>query len=174
METTLVEKGNRELFCELIEQHRGIVLKVANTYCREHHDRDDLAQEIISQLWRAYPSYNQARKFSTWMYRIALNVAITNVRYHSRRPTEPLSEAHHSLTDDLSTAAETNHQVEKLYLFMDSLDSMNRALLLLYLQEHSHNEIAEILGISETNVSTKINRLKKRIKTEFTENHDGH
>lgn len=168
-----MDEEGRELFCELLERHRGIVLKVANTYCHERHDRDDMAQEIISQLWRAYPSYDPARKFSTWMYRIALNVAISQVRYRSRRPTEPLSEVHHNLAGDHSEIVETNHLVEQLYQFIDSLDSMNRALLLLYLQEHSQLEIAEILGISETNVSTKINRLKMRMKTEFTETQNG-
>lgn len=168
-----MDTDRRALFCDLIEQHRGIVLKVANTYCRARHDRDDLAQEIISQLWCAFPSYDPARRFSTWMYRIALNVAISQVRYRSRRPTVPLDETHHDLPGDDGVDFETSRRIELLYRFIDSLDRMNRALLLLYLEEKSQAEIAEILGISETNVSTKINRLKKRMKTEFMEAENG-
>lgn len=173
VETMVLDGERRDQFCELIERHRGIVLKVANTYCRDPHDRDDLAQEIISQLWCAFPGYDPARRFSTWMYRIALNVAISQLRYRSRRPVVPLDDAHYELPGDEDVDAETAQRVELLYRFIDSLDPMNRALLLLYLEEKSQAEIAEILGISETNVSTKISRLKQRMKTKFAEAGNG-
>lgn len=166
MEAIALDDERRQAFCQLIEEHRRIVLKVTNTYCRQQHDRDDLAQEIISQLWRAFPSWSPERPFSTWMYRIALNVAISQVRYRGRRPTVPLDPSHHEIADD-AASPEQDARVRELYRVIDSLDRMNRALLLLYMEEKSIREIADILGISETNVSTKISRLKVRLKSEL-------
>jgi RNA polymerase sigma factor (sigma-70 family) len=83
--TTLTGVDAEAQFAELLERHRGIVFKVAATYCRNPADREDVAQEIVTQLWRAFPTYDAARTFSTWMYRIALNVAISFVRTNSVR-----------------------------------------------------------------------------------------
>jgi RNA polymerase sigma-70 factor (ECF subfamily) len=152
-------------FHELLERHRKIVFKVANTYCRDAHDRADLAQEIAAQLWRSFPSYDGQRLFSTWMYRIALNVAI------SFRRSSGLRERHLvALDEDLHDAghsAQEDDSVQTLYRCIDRLDPLNRALLLLYLEERSQREIAEILGITETNVATKIGRLKQRLRDEM-------
>lgn len=171
MEAMTLDLERRQAFCALIDEHRRIVLKVANTYCRLRADREDLAQEIVSQLWCAFPSYDPARSFSTWMYRIALNVAISHVRHHVRRPTVPLDDSHHEIADDAGDDIEQEERAQALYRFIDGLDDMNRALLL-YLDDKSYREIAEIIGISETDVSTKINRLKNRMKTEFARNAD--
>ncbi|MCX4247954.1 RNA polymerase sigma factor [Paraliomyxa miuraensis] len=162
----------RQAFCALIEQHRRIVLKITHTYCRNQADREDLGQEIIGQLWRAFPSYDPARSFSTWMYRIALNVAISRMRYQVRRPTVPLGDAPHELADGADDALEHDQRVLALYRFIDALDEMNRALLLLYLEDHSNSDIADILGITATNVSTKLNRLKNRMKGAFGDDTD--
>jgi RNA polymerase sigma factor (sigma-70 family) len=157
--------GNaRQEFGELLERHRGIVFKVANTYSRHPDDRADLAQEIAAQLWRAYPSYDSSRSFSTWMYRIALNVAISFVREHGqrRRHAVAFDESLHDAADE--SDEESNHAMRVLQRFIATLEPLNRALLVLYLEERSQREIADILGISETNVSTKINRLKQRLR----------
>src|SRR3546814_20351390 len=97
---------DHQAFGELLQQHRGIVFKVANAYARSAEDRDDLAQEIAVQLWRAWPGYDPARRFSTWMYRIALNVALSFLRSHGhrRRHAVPLDEAVHDMADDRSAA----------------------------------------------------------------------
>jgi RNA polymerase sigma factor (sigma-70 family) len=154
-------------FGALIEQHRGIVLKVVSTYCRNPADRDDLAQEIAAQLWRSFRRFDPERTFSTWMYRIALNVAISFVRSRAirERHSVPLNEELHD-TADVGQDPGEDERVTVLYSFIDRLDALNRALLLLYLDERSYREIAEVLGISETNVATKINRLKKRLAEE--------
>lgn len=159
----------QERFGELLERHRGIVLKVANTYGFHAEDRADLVQEIAAQLWRAFPGYDAERPFSTWMYRIALNVAITHVRgtAHRGRHSVPLDEALHDIADDNGADHETNQQVRTLHRFIAQLDKLNRALLLLYLEDQSYRQIAEILGISETNVATKLSRLKQRIRNEI-------
>lgn len=171
METVAIMPGNDDVrtFEALLEQHRGIVLKVAASYARNLHDRADLAQEIAAQLWRAWPEYDPERRFSTWMYRVALNVAISHLREAERRGrhTVPLDEKHHDIA-----GAGPNHdaqaQVQLLHRFMATLDPLNRALLLLYLEERSGREIAEVLGISESNVTTRVSRLKRRIHDYIT------
>lgn len=152
-----------ERFSDLLDRHRGIVFKVANSYCARAADREDLAQEIATQLWRAFPSYDASRSFSTWMYRIALNVAISFRRRDKHASDESLDETLHdtSLSD---LGHEADEALRVLERFMASLDPLHRALLVLYLDEKSQRETAEILGISESNVSTKINRLKQRLR----------
>lgn len=158
----------RQQFAELIEQHRGIVFKVAHAYCRHPDDRADLAQEIAAQAWRAFPRYDPTRSFSTWMYRIALNVAISQVRSNGRRDRHwvPLDEQLH----DVAVAAvdhEADERVHALHRVMAQLEPLSRALLVLYLEDHSYRQIGEILGISESNVATKISRLKQRIRNDI-------
>jgi RNA polymerase sigma factor (sigma-70 family) len=162
------ETDLRERFWELLEQHRRIVFKVANTYGWRPEDRADLAQEIRAQLWRAFPTYDPARSFSTWMYRVALNVAISFVRSnrHRERHTVPLEDEVHDVADQ-SDGGAADERIRVLYRVINQLDELNRALLLLYLEEHTYREIADILGLSETNVATKISRLKQRLRTDI-------
>jgi RNA polymerase sigma-70 factor, ECF subfamily len=163
------ESTGQAHFGELIERHRGIVFKVANTYAFHTDDRADLAQEISAQLWRAFPGYDAGRPFSTWMYRIALNVAISHVRSTTRQGMQSvrLDESVHDIADENGPDHEADQQVRALHRFIAQLDTLNRALLLLYLEDQSYREIAEILGISETNVATKLSRLKQRIRNEI-------
>ena len=156
-------------FRDLLEDHRKIVLKVANTYARAPEDRADLAQEIVAQCWRAFGRYDPQRTFSTWLYRIALNVAISFVRNneHRNRHAVALDEDLHDVADEGGNDDE--ERVRVLRRCIDALDPLNRALLLLYLEEKSYREIADILGISETNVATKISRLKQRIRADMAD-----
>jgi RNA polymerase sigma-70 factor (ECF subfamily) len=155
-------------FAELLERHRGIVFKVAATYCRNPADREDVAQEIVTQLWRAFPKFDATRTFSTWMYRIALNVAISFVRSNSvrERHTVALDDTH-DVADSSPISSDEHEGAGLLRAFIDRLDSLNRALLLLYLDDHSYSDIAAILGITATNVATKISRLKQRFAHEM-------
>lgn len=164
-----IETDRQEEFRDLLERHRKIVFKVVNTYSRHTDDRADLAQEIAAQLWRAFPGYDPQRTFSTWMYRIALNVAISHVRgeTHRQRHAVPLDQDLHDIADENGADHETDERVRALHRFIRQLDPLNRALLLLYLEDHSTREIADILGISETNVATKIGRLKQRIRNDL-------
>ena len=156
-------------FEALLEAHRRIVFKVAATYAREPEDRADLAQEIAAQLWRAFPNYDPERAtFSTWAYRIALNVAISFFRNSSvrNRRNVPFDEQRH---DRLAPDAhgDDDPRLAALNAFIERLDPLNRALLLLYLEERSYREISQILGITETNVASKLSRLKQRIRNEI-------
>jgi RNA polymerase sigma-70 factor (ECF subfamily) len=152
-------------FLFLLNEHRKIVYKVAATYCANAEDRRDLAQEICTQLWRAFPKYDASRRFSTWMYRIALNVAISFLRRTGDyvRYTQSIDDDWLERLPD-TTADDTDERVALLRRFIASLDDLNRALMLLYLDEYSYREIADVLGITETNVATKLNRLKQRIR----------
>ncbi|MCL6711836.1 sigma-70 family RNA polymerase sigma factor [Pseudomonas sp. R2.Fl] len=159
----------RQGFAEQLERHRGIVFKVAGTYCRNPDDRAELAQEIASQLWQAYPRFDPARPFSTWMYRIALNVAISFVRDNSRRHRHavPLDDQLHDIADPHAADPQAEQQIRALHRFIHTQAPLDRALLLLYLEDRAYRDISEILGISETNVATKISRLKQRIRNEL-------
>ncbi len=161
---------SHHVFSDLLQRHAGIVFKVANTYARGRDDRADLAQEIAAQLWRAWPKYDPSRNVTTWMYSIALNVAISYVRSNSlrlRHDAVPLDEQLHDIADANGTDPEAEQQLRLLRHFIALQPPLDRALLLLYLDECGQREIAEILGISESNVSTKIGRLKQRIRNEL-------
>jgi len=169
MHTPRATDSPQDRFQELLERHRRIILKVASTYCRDAEDRRDLTQEISVQLWRSFPRYDEERSFSTWMYRIALNVAISYARGagHRARHAVPLDESADGPADERAAVPESDPRVQALHRVIDQLDPLNRALALLYLEERSYREIAEVLGITETNVATKIHRLKQRIRTGF-------
>ncbi|WP_426702466.1 RNA polymerase sigma factor [Rhodanobacter sp. Col0626] len=159
-------------FEALLHEHRKIVFKVAGLYSRNTADRDDLVQEISTQLWRSFGAYDAARaKFSTWMYRIALNVAISQVR-RDRGPDsdrfEPLQAHHLETVGGGEGIAEPDERLTALYAFIGQLDPLNRALILLYLEDRNYTEMAEILGISETNVATKIGRIKQKLRGQMT------
>lgn len=153
-------------FDALLQRHRGIVLKVAHSYAHGAEDRADLAQDIATQLWRAWPGYDPARSFSTWMYRIALNTAISWLRgeHLRRRHAVPLDEDLHDPADEGPDGHDAAEGLRLLQRFMDTLDPFNRALLLLYLEERSTREIAEVVGLGESNVTTRISRLKQRLR----------
>jgi RNA polymerase sigma-70 factor (ECF subfamily) len=158
----------KEEFLSLIEKNKGIIIKICNSYCFNKSDREDLAQEIIYQLWKAGKSFKAESKFSTWMYRVALNVAISFYRKQKKSDLHiPLTESHIEIEDMISEADELEKKVILLQRFINEMKELDKALTLLYFDEKSHREIAEILGISETNVATRINRIKSRLKQKF-------
>ena len=155
-------------FLAFIEDHKHILYKVCQSYCPTRDDRDDLAQEIIVQLWRSFGSFDERHRFSTWMYRICLNVAISFHRRESTRRRHVLSADQHVL-DVVDESESSSEDLVLLHQFINRLDALNKALVLLYLDGHSYREIADVLGISETNVATKISRLKTSMKRELCE-----
>jgi RNA polymerase sigma factor (sigma-70 family) len=159
-------RDGQQAFEALLDEHRKIVFKVARVYARGEEDRRDLAQEIVAQLWRAFPAYDVTRRFSTWMYRIALNTGISYWRRESERLKrfESLDGALAGRIEGGSPIEEPDARLRLLSEAIDGLESLDRALILLYLEERSYAEIAEIIGISETNVATRIGRLKQRLR----------
>ncbi|MDQ2919317.1 MAG: sigma-70 family RNA polymerase sigma factor [Verrucomicrobiota bacterium] len=166
---TMTAVTDQERFTRLLDEHAGIIQKVARGYTKTQADREDLMQEITLQLWRAYPRYSPKRPFSTWMYRIALNLAISFLRRqtHPVRQTLSLEENQIDVAGDAARDPEMDERVAILQHVIDSLPPLERGLMLLYLDEHSYREIAAILGLSETNVATKLNRLKQRVREEI-------
>jgi RNA polymerase sigma factor (sigma-70 family) len=158
--------AQQERFQTLVDEHKKILYKVCSSYCRNWDDREDLAQEIIVQLWRSFGSFDARCRFSTWMYRIALNVAISFYRRENTRRRYALSDDE-QLLNAIDETANQSEEVQVLYQFIDGLDPLNKALVLLYLDGSSYQEMAEVLGISETNVATKISRLKQTMRQEF-------
>lgn len=157
------DSPSEDRFEALLQAHGGILRKVASTYCRNPADRDDLMQEIATQWWRAYPRFDARCAFSTWAYRIALNVAISHVRRESARLRETVpAEPHHLEVADDAAPSEALLQLQR---FIEGLDPLNKALVLLYLDGHSHQEIAEVLGITAGHAATKIGRVKERLRS---------
>jgi RNA polymerase sigma-70 factor (ECF subfamily) len=155
-------------FSALIEEHKGIIYKIANSYCRNAEDRKDLIQEIVVHLWKSHTRYDDRFKLSTWIYRIALNVAISAYRREKRR-SERLSPFEEIIIEPAAEIEQPDPNIAALHGLIDQLDELNRALMILYLDDNSYRDIASILGLTETNVATKINRLKLKIKEQFTQ-----
>lgn len=151
-----------------LEAHRGILHKVASTYCPRPEDRDDLVQEISLQVWRSYARYDGRCRFSTWLYRIALNVAISfHRKEHPHREALLADDAPlHRAAAPVATVQAEDLQV--LHAFIATLDDFSKALVMLYLDDCSHQDIADVLGISPSNVSTKLGRIKERLRRAFT------
>ncbi len=168
--TEMAAIADQDRFLALLEEHRRILFKVAGSYTRNPADRADLAQEIVLQLWRSFGRFDGRCRFSTWMYRIAMNVAISFSRSEGRRlrGTEPVDELTFEIAATDGPPAETSDAARRLDLFIqDELDELSRALVILYLDGNSHETIAEILGISATNVGTRIGRIKQRLRKHF-------
>lgn len=168
--TTSDETSLRYQTC--IQAHAGIVRKVAASYAWNDVDRADLIQDILAALWQAWPRYDPARPVATWMYRVALNVAVSHVR------EETLRQRHHVALDpelhqpvDAGYDHEVAQQERLLHVAMAGLDPMSRALLLLHLDDYGHAAIAGVLGISESNVATRLTRIRQRLRKQLAGHH---
>ncbi|MFC0876979.1 RNA polymerase sigma factor [Saccharicrinis sp. FJH2] len=147
-------------FVEKIHRHQGILHKICFVYSNCNADKEDLYQEIVLQLWKSYPSFRNEAKFSTWMYRIALNTAITlNKKAVLFENTKAL------LRDDMAIedAIDYSEDIKILYIAISKLSKIEKAVILLWLEEKGYSEISEIVGISEKNVSVKLVRSKKKL-----------
>jgi len=166
--------SRQDRFQGLLEEHRKILFKVAIAYGREPSDREDLVQEMVLQLWRSFARYDERQRFSTWMYRVAFNVAVSFYRRETLRA--PVTVAADVSILAIAAESDVENSEEELRLLskvLQELDPLDRALILLYLDGKQHAEIAEVLGISETNVGTKIGRLKKRIRRSWPDPRPG-
>ena len=161
-----MKKENK--FLSVIDNHKGILYKVANNYGKNSEDRKDLIQEIIYQLWKAFDNYNPQFQYSTWIYRISLNTAISFYR-KERTITQNKVDIDDSLlvVSDILFNQEMEDNFNLLQQFIYELKEMDKAIMLLYLEQKSHKEIAEIIGISESNVGTKVSRIKLLLSQKF-------
>ena len=152
-------------FIALLDEHKGIVHKVASVYCRRPEDRPDLEQEVVIQLFRSFGRFDGRSRFSTWMYRVAMNVAISFYRSDRRSASRTVPIEGSGI--EMVAAAEPSTEILQLRAFISQLDDFNRGLILLYLEGHTYEEMAEITGLTLTNVATKISRIKGELRRAF-------
>ena len=151
-------------FLGLIEEHKGILFKICKIYQDDVDDRNDLLQEMTLQLWLAFESFRGESKFSSWMYRVALNTAIAFFKKQKRRPDDqPL---HHDFdrADELSHAGEKEEKLAVFYRAVQQLGKVEKALIYLYMEDQPYADIASHLGITELNVRVRLNRVKNKLK----------
>jgi len=167
--TMISDKELSQEFHQIIEKHKGILFKVAKTYCRNDEDRQDLLQEMMIQIWKSLNKYNETFAITTWLYRISLNVAISFYRKNANRQNSniPLIEDLVSIQDDVSN--KKKEQLSLLERFISELNDLDKAIMLMYLEDKSHAEIAETMGLSVTNVGTKLGRIKEKLKKKFSQ-----
>lgn len=154
----------KEEFITCISHHERIIFKVCKMYCRTRDDEQDLFQDILLQLWKSFPTFKSDSKVSTWMYRVALNTAITRIRNERRRPEQI------SIDNDVLQIpnAKNDSKDENFDLMMkaiEKLSNVEKAITVLYMEDHSYWEMAEMMGMTESNIGFKINQIKTKLKT---------
>ena len=156
----------KETFITAIKDNEGLIYKVASVYTNTIEDRKDLVQEIIYQLWKSFDSFNQKSSLSTWMYRVAMNVAIYHLKIAKRNfLTVPMDGQFSNFYETDSAGFEEKWKALRQQL--DKLNLLDRGIILLYLENKSYEEIAQIVGISESNVGTKMFRIKEKLKKQI-------
>ena len=159
----------KETFITAIKANEGLIYKIASVYTDNTEDRKDLVQEIIYNLWKSFESFNQKSSLSTWMYRVALNVAIYHLKITKRKiSTISLDGENFDFTDVKNTDYEDKLKTFGLYL--NNLNQLDKGIVMLYLENKSYAEIAEVIGISESNVGTKMLRIKEKLKKQILNN----
>lgn len=148
-------------FIVLLNQHQKIIYKVCNLYLQSHADKEDLFQEVTLQAWKAYANFRGDSKFSTWLYRVALNTAITFFRKDKKQfifSTDELPEIPTGPYDPIE------ERTKVMYAAIAELSKIDKAIVMLYLEDYSYNEISEVLGITANNIAVKMNRIKIKLK----------
>ncbi len=154
----------KELFVQKINEHERLIYKICHIYTRDELDLQDLFQEIVIQLWKAYPSFKGKAKFSTWLYKVGINTAIAGLR-KKRTVTESLEHEKLPATiDDTQTYQQKEEQFTQLYSAIEMLNEIEKAIVMLYLEDKSYQEMEEILGINEGNLRVKMNRIKEKLR----------
>ena len=161
----------KDKFISVIKDNQNLIYKICYSYCSNPDNRKDLQQEILMQLWNSYSKFDGRVKISTWIYRIALNTAISFYRNDCKHNDKKVSIDPSIISlPGFEYDSEQDENIVMLYQFIERLDEMDKGLMLLYLDDNKYKDIADILGISETNVATKISRIKKNLKEKFCNN----
>jgi len=159
----------KEKFIEIVTTHQNLLFKICNSYCSNSDYRKDLEQEILLQLWNSFVSFDGRVKITTWIYRIALNTAIAHYRKDCKRVDKPVDiDNSVFFLPDFEYDSQIDEKIAILYKLIEKMSRLDKALMLLYLDNYKHKEIASILGISESNVATKIGRIKESLKEQIS------
>jgi RNA polymerase sigma-70 factor, ECF subfamily len=152
-------------FASLIRQHQALIYKVCHLYCKREADKEDLFQEIVFQLWKSFPQFRGQAAFTTWMYRVALNTAISGVRKNRfNRLTTYMDEMPVNLPLRDEGTREQKEQMDQLRLAITQLSDVEKSIVMLYLEERSYEEMEAILGIKVPNLRVKMNRIKEKLR----------
>ncbi|MFD2035197.1 RNA polymerase sigma factor [Belliella marina] len=157
-------------FIQVVKQNEGLIFKVAMLYTNSLHDREDLYQEIVFQLWKSFDSFSEQSKLSTWMYRVAMNTAIYSLKSTKKQVDTVPIDLETMRFADVSDKLE-EERLKLLYEHIQLLNLLEKGIILLFLEGKSHLEIAEIIGITTSNVGTKISRIKEKLKSQITKTH---
>lgn len=160
--------AQEQAFVEHIAEVQGILHKVCGLYARDPEDRADLMQEIMAQLWRAYPRFRGDAKFSTWVYRIALNVAISGLRKQKRRPVERLLDELPVDVPDPGVDHARQERLQQLYQAVERLSKVEKALVMLYLDDLDFTQMGTVLGITPNNARVKMSRVRGKLRKWMT------
>jgi RNA polymerase sigma factor (sigma-70 family) len=152
-------------FIDMINQHRGTIYKVCNLYGRNKELSRDLFQEIVLQLWKSYPSFKKESKEQTWIYRVAINTAISNFRKEIKRIDDQVMISAHLEVPEITFDPDDRDKADQLFNAIGQLNEFEKAIIFLYLDDKSYDEISGILGISQTNVGARIHRIKTKLNT---------
>ena len=163
---------NEKDFIETLEANNGIIHKICRLYCEDRDDRNDLYQEIVTQLWKTRHTFRGESKISTWIYRVALNLAISDLRKKKRNQGKYYVAG--ELTDIPDDDQGNIHDdIKLLYKAIESLSKVERAIILLYLDKKPYEEIAGIMGIKSNHARVKMHRIKEKLKNIFNNINDG-
>ncbi len=161
MKTTAEEQCS---FIERVNGARGILHRICAVYTQDKESGNDLRQEMLLQLWRSYPSFGNRSSFSTWMYRVALNTALMYRRREKRRrPTVSIDAVPPPNAENHDAA--NSEDVQFLYRCIQDLPKLDRAVILMQLEQKSYQEISDVTGLSDGNVSVRIVRIKQKLRT---------
>jgi RNA polymerase sigma-70 factor (ECF subfamily) len=167
-----MKKTEETAFLSLLEQHINIIVKIVNVYAYNTQDKKDLMSDIIFELWKSYPRFRGEAKVSTWLYRVALNIALKTKRKRDNNKLLFVDELITFDTDTFVDSSDERSNINLLYKCIEELNPINKAIILLYLDDKSNEEIAEITGLSRTNVSTRLNRIREQLKVCMIKNED--
>lgn len=156
-------KTTEQEFLSIIEKHKGLLHKVSRMYMDEPEDREDLFQEIVLQLWKSYGTFRGESQVSTWMYRVAVNTALTFFKKEKKKPDNARMHPEMDIKDD-TDVSHRETQLEYFYKAVQELNQVEKALLFLFLEGQSHKEIGSNLGITEGNARVKLNRTKDKLQ----------
>ena len=161
----------KDAFLTAINENQGLIFKAASIYTNNNEDKNDLSQEIIYQLWKSFDTFQQKSSINTWIYRVALNVAIHHLKTSKRKiKTEPLDKELLNFQETINNEIEEKWQMVKQHI--DTLNLLDKGIVLLYLENKSHVEIGQIIGISTSNVGTRLSRIKEKFKQQILNNYN--
>lgn len=163
----MIDKKLTDEFLKLVEENKKLIYKVSHIYCDNTIDKKDLFQEIVANLWKAYPNFKGNSKVSTWIYRISINTAISWIRDYVKNNNHI---EYTNVMPQMQGDFAIDDLYDQLYCAIGILNKLDKALILLQLDGYSYDEISEMIGLTKTNVATKINRIKLKLKNHLSKN----